>query len=243
MTSYLVLWLHRAEAFAERVIKAKDTFLEIFADLVIPIPENRKRFRTWVKLHLTIISQPFAAKFDAWVDADIITVANLISLSRALLGPIFLMFVIYQASVWVLLTLLAIVAFSDYFDGVIARRMKQQSELGGGIDAGCDKIFAVFAAAGYMTDFWLVPLILFLLFDGLLAALALSLLRAKRKQQYGGQAEVKANWLGKTKFNLQAATLLCFIFSFLVAGNYFLIAADVFAFGSLIRHLEPKKTH
>ncbi|MDP3986283.1 MAG: CDP-alcohol phosphatidyltransferase family protein [Candidatus Veblenbacteria bacterium] len=212
-----------------------------FAEFIIPRPETRQTFRRRFKTLVANLSHPLSNIVDKWIETDVFTVANMISFGRALAGPVFLIFVIHDAGFAAYISVLALVVFSDYFDGVIAKKMNQQSETGGAVDAGCDKVFAFFAATGFYQHFWLVPLALFALFDLILIIMALVLSYKKRHNAYRGTGQIKANHFGKLKFNFQALTLVLFLFNFYPAGNYTLIIADVFALGSIIRHLRPAK--
>lgn len=238
---FITKCINCAEKIAERIIATKDAILGNLLDLTIPLPKTRGHIRQKFKNLLALISKPLSEKVDYWIETDIVTVANLISFSRLPVGILLIIFKFNGLGNEYYFTCLAYAGLSDYFDGVIARKMKQVTEIGGGIDAGFDKIFAICAAIAFWQHFWFWPLLFFLLFDAILSGLAISLLRAKRRGLYHGEAEVKSNWLGKLKFNLQAATLMCFILGNDYAGNYFLIVANIFAFGSLIRHLEPVK--
>lgn len=243
MSLHLTNYLVYAETVADRLIKVKDKTLGAVVDYLIPIPQTRYQIRQWLVNLIAMISRPLSTKTDQWIEEDKITVANLFSLSRAAAGPIFFMFVQLEAGIIYYLLLLAWAGISDYVDGVLAKKMNQQTELGATLDAGSDKVFAGFAALAFWQYIWLWPVnaILFVVLDSFLMLMGLTLYRAKQHGQYQGQAEVKANWLGKTKFNLQAGACLCYIFGWLTAGNYFLASANFFAAGSILRHLAPKK--
>lgn len=240
--TFITKCINYAEKIAERVIIIKDVILGNLLELSIPLPETRRCMRQRFKNLLALLSKPLSEKVDCWIETDIITVANLISFSRLPTGILLIIFKFNGLGNEYYFACLAYAGLSDYFDGVIARKMKQVTEIGGGIDAGFDKIFAICATIAFWQHFWFWPLLFFLIFDAILGGLAISLLRAKRKGLYHGEAEVKSNWLGKLKFNLQAATLLCFILGNNHTGNYFLVVANIFAFGSLIRHLEPSES-
>ncbi len=240
MTTFFQNIFRWSETTADKIIKIKEKWLGTFADIIIPLPVTRQRFKDLFKKLLRPVSQPLSDKIDQLIESDFFTVANLFSLSRALSGPLFYIFAIHEFGLPYYLMLLAWAAFSDYFDGIIARKMNQQTELGAALDAGCDKIFAIGAALSFWQQLWLLPKILFLVFDGTLAILALSLHLAKAKGNYHGQAQIKANWLGKLKFNFQGLALILVLANLPVAANYSLLLANILALGSLLRHLSPK---
>ena len=80
----------------------------------------------------------------AWLN-----IANLLSILRLVLLPLFL-YLAYQYSLdpqgsffaWILL-LIFIGALSDFFDGYLARRLKQETKLGRYLDPLCDKIVGI----------------------------------------------------------------------------------------------------
>lgn len=231
-----------AERTAEHIIDIKDIILGGLIDWAIPHPETRKRLQQKFKKALAWLSKPLSNKVDRWIETNVITVANLLSYSRIPAGILLIAFSWNDLGNIYYLSTITWAGFSDYIDGVIARKMKQQTELGAATDALCDKIFAACAAVSFLSHLWLIPAVFFFFLDSILALMAYSLLRAKRQGIYQGEAEIKSNWLGKLKFNLQAAALLSIIWGNDIVGNYFLITADIFAVGSILRHLEPKKT-
>ncbi|MFH1867002.1 MAG: CDP-alcohol phosphatidyltransferase family protein [Patescibacteria group bacterium] len=238
----LTNYLRHAEAGAHYLLRLKDLTLGALFNYLIPLPTRRKIIRqTLVKL-VAYLSRPLSEAVNRGIENNTISVPNLFSLSRAVCGPLFIIFVHFEAGLEYYLLLISWAIFSDYADGVLAKKMDQETELGALLDAGCDKVFAICVALSFWNYLWLWPVnaIAFLVLDGTLAILATFLLRAKKRDQYEGSAEIKANWLGKVKYNLQGMAGFCYLFSWPMTGNYFLLSANLFAAGSLLRHLEPK---
>ncbi len=71
--------------------------------------------------------------------SSIITVPNLLTFMRMALIPVFASLLFYGNSVWALVVFL-IAGISDGVDGFLARRFKQESELGTIIDPIADKL-------------------------------------------------------------------------------------------------------
>jgi CDP-diacylglycerol--glycerol-3-phosphate 3-phosphatidyltransferase len=85
------------------------------------------------------------------------TTPNLVSLGRALLGPLVLMLLLAD-SFYALLLALVIVSIaiaSDFFDGHLARRNESADELGRYVDGACDVIFNLGVFLGFLAIGWL----------------------------------------------------------------------------------------
>lgn len=82
---------------------------------------------------------------------------NLVSLGRALLGPLILV-LLASESFWALLLSLVIVGVaiaSDFFDGYLARKRGTADELGRYMDGACDAIFNLGVFLGFLANGWL----------------------------------------------------------------------------------------
>ncbi len=67
------------------------------------------------------------------VSTKIITIPNLLTFLRMALIPVFAILLVYQREGWALIVF-TIAGVSDGIDGFVARRFKQESELGTIID-------------------------------------------------------------------------------------------------------------
>lgn len=76
---------------------------------------------------------------DPQISTKILTIANLLTFLRIGLIPVFAILLVYQKEGWAL-AVFTIAGVSDGIDGFIARRMKQESELGTIIDPIADKL-------------------------------------------------------------------------------------------------------
>ncbi|MFA4936924.1 MAG: CDP-alcohol phosphatidyltransferase family protein [Patescibacteria group bacterium] len=225
------------------IIRVKDITIDYIIDPFVPIQTNRRKIRNALVSFAKYLSRPLSEKVDLWIEQDIISTANIISLSRALMaGPLFLIFTHFDLGITYQMGPLIWAFVSDYIDGVLARKMSQVTDLGAGLDAACDKIFAFFVAISYLDQLFYSPFnaVAFIILDGFLLTLGIMLYLARKKGHYQGKAEVRANWLGKIKFNLQAGACFCWMNYWTTEGHYFLLGANLFALGSLIRHLSPK---
>jgi cardiolipin synthase (CMP-forming) len=73
------------------------------------------------------------------VSSKILTVPNLLTFLRMALIPVFAIFLVYHSEAWALFVFV-LAGVSDGVDGFLARRFKQESELGTIIDPIADKL-------------------------------------------------------------------------------------------------------
>ena len=76
---------------------------------------------------------------DTQISTKILTIANLLTFLRIGLIPVFAILLVYNRAGWALVVF-TIAGVSDGIDGFIARRLKQESELGTIIDPVADKL-------------------------------------------------------------------------------------------------------
>jgi cardiolipin synthase len=81
------------------------------------------------------------------VSSSVLTVPNLISLLRLALVPVFAVLIVAGHDVWALVVL-AVSGFSDWLDGVLARRLHQVSRLGEMLDPAADRLFIFVTLVG-----------------------------------------------------------------------------------------------
>lgn len=99
---------------------------------------------------------------DEDVSTRILTVPNLISMARLILVPVFAVLIATHHDVWALVVL-AVSGFTDWLDGVIARRLHQESKLGQLLDPAADRLFILVTLFGLawrdVVPWWLVAVI------------------------------------------------------------------------------------
>jgi phosphatidylglycerophosphate synthase len=85
------------------------------------------------------------------------TTPNLVSLGRALLGPLVLVLLLSESFYALLLALLivSLAIASDFFDGYLARQSGTVDELGRYMDGACDAIFNLGVFLGFLAIGWL----------------------------------------------------------------------------------------
>lgn len=107
----------------------------------------------------------------------VLTVPNLLSFSRLLLVPVFLVLLVEGQDAAALLVLV-ISSVSDFLDGYIARRFNQMSRLGQLLDPAADRLYIFAAIIGLawrdLVPWWIVALVVgrdvFLLVLGVILA-------------------------------------------------------------------------
>lgn len=74
------------------------------------------------------------------VSSNVWTIPNVISALRLLLVPVFAVLIVQEHDLWAV-AVLAISGFTDWLDGVLARRLNQVSKLGQMLDPAADRLF------------------------------------------------------------------------------------------------------
>jgi cardiolipin synthase len=111
------------------------------------------------------------------ISSTVVTVPNLISMLRLALVPVFAVLIVTGHDVWAL-AVLAFSGFTDWLDGVLARRLHQVSKLGQMLDPAADRLFILvtLVCLGWrgVVPWWLLVVIVArdLLLTGLLPVLA-----------------------------------------------------------------------
>ena len=90
------------------------------------------------------------------------SIPNMLSILRLLLVPVFLLLLIYDQFAWALLVL-ATASFTDWLDGVIARKFNQITNLGKVLDPSADRLFIFATLIGLTVNgnipWWLAAVI------------------------------------------------------------------------------------
>jgi cardiolipin synthase len=158
------------------------------------------------------VSEPPAPETD-----KIWTIPNALSVLRLLGVPLFLWLLLGpHADGWALLVLM-VSGFTDWADGVLARKLNQMSEFGALLDPLADRLYILATLAGLVLRH-VIPLWLAIVIVGrdVAVGIALPLLR---KAGYGPPA---VHYLGKA-----ATFCLLYAFPLLLLGTYHGTLADI----------------
>ncbi len=147
----------------------------------------------------------------------LLTVPNLLSVLRLLGVPLFLWLLLGPHADWWALGILAISGFTDWADGVLARRLNQQSSFGALLDPAADRLYILATLAGLVLRS-VLPLWLALLIVGRDVVLGAALAVLRR----AGYAPFAVHYLGKA-----ATFCLLYAFPLLLIGAHRGVVADI----------------
>jgi len=141
---------------------------------------------------------------------DALTWPNLLSTARLAGVPLFLWLLLGpHADGWALLVL-ALSGVTDWADGVLARKLNQQSRLGALLDPAVDRLYILASLLGLLLRD-IIPLWLVLVLVGRDLVLAITLPPLKRR----GLTGLPVHYLGKA-----ATFCLLYAFPFLLLGSH-----------------------
>ncbi len=179
-----------------------------------------------------------------WSDPLYLNVANLLSLIRLILLPVFFYFLIYylrwnqgeiltgvtQAYYFITLSLVPLILLTDFLDGWIARKFEMVNPLGAFLDPLADKFFAfsTIAILAWVEQLpvWLAMVVFFKEFFILIGWLLLFIL--------GYNTEISPSKIGKTAAVCQGLVVFSVILS-LPEGKFFdFTAFPLYSFAELI---------
>jgi len=183
------------------------------------------------------------------------TLPNLITLSRICLIPIFVGLFYLQPNYldgeplsWINNSIIAIyivISATDFIDGFLARRLNQETALGAFLDPVADKLM-VCTALILLIDFYhtwyiTIPSIIIISREILVSALR------EWMSEVGKRANVAVSWIGKSKTFVQMIAILfllihqpLFIFSYdqiNIMGRVLLFSATILTLWSGIKYL------
>ena len=183
------------------------------------------------------------------------TLPNLITLSRICLIPIFVGLFYLQPNYldgeplsWInnsIIAIYIIISATDFIDGFLARRLNQETALGAFLDPVADKLMVCTALIllidYYHTWFITIPSIIIISREILVSALR------EWMSEVGKRANVAVSWIGKSKTFVQMIAILfllihqpLFIFSYdqiNIMGRILLFAATILTLWSGIKYL------
>jgi cardiolipin synthase len=147
----------------------------------------------------------------------LLTVPNLLSVLRLLGVPLFLWLLLGPHADWWALAVLALSGFTDWADGVLARKLNQQSSLGALLDPAADRLYILATLVGFVLRS-VIPLWLALVIVGRDVVLAGALAVLRRH----GYAPFAVHYMGKA-----ATFCLLYAFPLLLIGAHRGAVADI----------------
>ena len=183
------------------------------------------------------------------------TIPNMITLSRIGLLPVFIVLFYLQPNylegeplAWINNSLVAIyvlISSTDFLDGLLARKLNQISDLGTFLDPVADKLMVctalILLTDYYHTWFITIPSIIIISREILVSALR------EWMAEIGKKANISVSWIGKSKTFMQMIAILfllfhqpLFIFSYNeinMMGRVLLFSATILTLWSGIKYL------
>ena len=148
------------------------------------------------------------------------TLPNIITLSRIGLIPVFIALFYLQPNylegeplAWInnsLVAIFALISFTDFLDGLLARKLNQVSALGAFLDPVADKLM-ICAALVLLTDYYqtwyiTIPSIIIISREILVSALR------EWMGEVGKRANIAVSWIGKSKTFMQMFSILFLLY-------------------------------
>jgi cardiolipin synthase len=155
------------------------------------------------------------------ISSKVLTLANVLTFLRMALIPVFAIFLVYHREGWALVVF-TVAGVSDGIDGFIARRMKQESELGTIIDPIADKLlmttaFIMLTIPGLLSPgrhlpvpFWVTAAVIGR--DVLIIAVAGAI------NMMTGFHGFKPSWLGKASTFVQVSAVILILIAAVLPG-------------------------
>ena len=156
---------------------------------------------------------------------------NLITLSRILLAPIILLFLI--SGNYIITTLLFFLAgISDYLDGYFARKYNATSQIGEILDPIADKILMVFILFGLAVN---LSSYLIAFFGSIILAREIGVAALRDYSSRNNMLDtMKVTFIAKTKTTIQLFTISIYLIALALKINLLILIADIFLIISAI---------
>ncbi len=166
---------------------------------------------------------------------DILTWPNLVSILRAPLGIIL---VIFNENAALGLSVILLAAFTDLVDGVLAQYFFGPTRSGAIIDPLCDKIFFFFCALAYWQLFDPTTIFVVIVMEaGLLALLTAVYIFCLFTGKRIPEKALRSNIWGKSRFAFEVAAFLCPMVGLKSVATPILWIVVVFGLASVIKQV------
>tara|TARA_B100000989_G_scaffold256321_1_gene205477 strand:- start:36051 stop:36584 length:534 start_codon:yes stop_codon:yes gene_type:complete len=149
---------------------------------------------------------------------------NFITLSRIILAPTILIFIIF-GNYFVSFLLFIFAGFTDYLDGYLARKYNSESQLGEILDPIADKILVVFILIGISIelDSYLIGFLSSCIISREIVVAALRDYSARNNLL----EKTKVTFLAKIKTTCQLFTILLYLFALTISFNLLIVLCDI----------------
>lgn len=231
--------MERAVVYLEQALLSLNGALEIYfrkaLTFFVRIRERKERVKAHVRQRE---ERTVLLLFDRrLLEGELLTIPNMFSFSRIMLGLVLLPMIVYAVPAWITLPVFLIAALTDRLDGVWAR-LEGETKLGAFLDPMCDKAFflaCLIAFYGIVSTgiFWTLVLL-----ESMSFAIASLVVSRRFRARRGKEVDIRANVFGKMKFSFECIGVGALLLRQIAFGNAILIAAVCLALVSIVRKAE-----
>ncbi len=149
---------------------------------------------------------------------------NLITISRILLAPIILIFLIFE-NYFICIILFFFASLSDYLDGFLARKYNAESQLGEILDPIADKIIIIFILFGIAValNSFLISFLSAIIISREICVAALRDFSARNNLSN----KTKVTFIAKIKTAIQLLTIGSYLFAMTFNLNLLIVISDI----------------
>ncbi|WED20685.1 CDP-diacylglycerol--glycerol-3-phosphate 3-phosphatidyltransferase [Vibrio sp. JC009] len=174
-----------------------------------------------------------------------LTIPNILTLLRLILIPVFVVvfYLPYSWSPFVAALVFAIAAVTDYFDGMLARKLGQTSRFGAFLDPVADKVMvasALILITEHFASIWVtIPALTMIAREIIISALR------EWMAEIGKRSNVAVSWVGKVKTTSQMFALVVLVWRYdewmIWVGYVALYVATILTYWSMVQYLAAAK--
>jgi len=160
-----------------------------------------------------------------------IKIPNILTIGRIIIVPFFV-FAFYLPGFYgdvIAFTLFIVASFTDFLDGLLARKLNQISDLGAFLDPVADKLMVctalILLTDYYHTWFITIPSIIIISREILVSALR------EWMGEIGKRANISVSWIGKSKTFMQMISILFLLYQ---QSLFIFSSKDIYTIGLVL---------
>ncbi len=158
-------------------------------------------------------------------------IADFLTLSRLFLTPVLMLFIIKDMYLWAGVVV-ALVILTDFFDGYVARKLKEVTKHGELLDPAVDKIFTISTLAAFVEKQYISSFVIFLI---VARELIITWLRSVMANN---GFVMSASFLGKLKTTLQLIGIFFLAIHQILIGNAIIWLSILVAYISAVDYFK-----
>lgn len=160
-----------------------------------------------------------------------ISYADILTISRLFITPI-LIFTILNENYYISAFLVLITVFTDWLDGIVARKLKNVTSYGKLLDPAVDKIFTISVLTAFVEKHTVSSFAVFFIITREF------LITWFRSVMVNKGIVIPASYLGKIKTSLQLISIFILSLNYVVLGNIILWISILIAYISAVDYLK-----